>query len=74
MTTMTYKIVQEQLRKAGIVMSKRGCIHRINFFGGLEDTAYYTESLEHALDKGLQMARPRRTSSGIGMVAFPGNR
>lgn len=74
MTTMTYKIVKEQLRKAGIVMSKRGCIHRIDFFGGLEDPAFYTDSLEHAPDKGPQMARPRRTTSGIGMVAFPGNR
>jgi hypothetical protein len=57
--SLTYKAVQERLRKAGVVISKRGCVHRINFFGGLETTAYYTESLQDALEKGLQMARPR---------------
>ncbi|MER8480746.1 hypothetical protein NKG95_06970 [Mesorhizobium sp. M1423] len=51
-----YKTVQEVLRKAGIVMSKKGEVHRINFFSGLEDTAYYTPSLQDALDKGLAMA------------------
>lgn len=57
---MTYKSVQESLRAAGIVMSKKGEIHRINFFGGLEDTAHYTTSLKEALEKGLAMARPQR--------------
>ncbi|RWM28582.1 hypothetical protein [Mesorhizobium sp.] len=57
---MTYKSVQEALRAAGIVMSKKGDVHRINFFGGLEDTALYTTSLKEALEKGLAMARPRR--------------
>ncbi|WP_281034920.1 hypothetical protein [Mesorhizobium waimense] len=42
-------------------MSKKGEVHRINFFGGLENTALYTTSLEDALDKGLRMARPRRS-------------
>jgi hypothetical protein len=53
---MTYKQVQEILRKAGVVMSKRGETHRINFFGGLEDTAYYTSDLRDALAKGLKMS------------------
>jgi hypothetical protein len=57
---VTYKSVQEKLRDAGIVMSKRGDIHRINFFGGLEGTAYYTESLEEALERGLSMAKNRQ--------------
>ena len=42
----------------GIVLSKRGQTHRINFFGGFEDTAYYTDNLSDALDKGSAMARP----------------
>ena len=42
--TMTYKAVQEELRAAGIVMSKKGETHRINFFSGLENTAHYTTS------------------------------
>lgn len=58
---MTYKTVQEALRAAGIVMSKRGETHRINFFFGLEDTAHYTTSLQDALEKGLAMARPQRS-------------
>jgi hypothetical protein len=58
---MTYKSVQETLRAAGIVMSKKGDIHRVNFFGGLENTARYATSLKEALEKGLAMAKPRRT-------------
>ena len=64
---MTYRSVQETLRKAGIVMSKRGDTHRINFFSGLENTAYYTDSLQDALESGLRMSsalssrRARRT-------------
>ncbi|TIR35486.1 MAG: hypothetical protein E5X07_31380 [Mesorhizobium sp.] len=54
---MTYKAVQRVLRKAGIVISKKGEVHRINFFSGLENTAYYTTSLQEALDRGLGMAR-----------------
>ena len=52
---MRYGAVQEQLREAGIVISKRGDTIRINFFGGLENTARYTESLEEALEIGLAM-------------------
>lgn len=57
---MTYGTVREQLRDIGIVISKRGNIHRINFFGGLENTAHYTESLEDALAKGMVMAGSMR--------------
>ncbi|MDG4900914.1 MULTISPECIES: hypothetical protein [unclassified Mesorhizobium] len=58
---MTYKSVQETLRAARIVISKKGDAHRINFFGGLEDTAHYTTSLKEALERGLAMARPQRS-------------
>jgi hypothetical protein len=58
---MTYKSVQETLRAAGIVMSKKGDIHRVNYFGGLENTAHYAASLREALEKGLAMARPQRS-------------
>jgi hypothetical protein len=57
---MTYKAVQDTLRKIGIVISKKGDTHRINYFFGLKDTAYYTQSLEEALHKGVEMAKPRR--------------
>ena len=62
---LTYKAVQDVLRKAGIVMSKKGEVHRINFFSGLENTAYYTTSLQDALNKGLAMAGgSRKLQSG----------
>ncbi|WP_292123200.1 hypothetical protein [Mesorhizobium sp.] len=44
-------------------MSKRGDVVRINFFGGLEDTASYFTSLREALDMGLQMGN--RANSGL---------
>ncbi|CCV14996.1 hypothetical protein [Mesorhizobium sp. STM 4661] len=55
--SLKYKAVQGTLRKVGIVISKKGEIHRINFLNGPENTAYYTTSLQEALDKGLAMAR-----------------
>lgn len=54
---LTYKTVQARLRKVGISIRKKGEIHRINFLNGEEDTAYYTTSLQEALDKGLAMAK-----------------
>jgi hypothetical protein len=57
---VTYKAVQEMLRDAGIVISKKGDIHRINFFGGLEASAYYTKDLQEALEKGLEMGKHRQ--------------
>ena len=59
--SLTYKSVQAQLRAVGIVISKKGEVHRINFFGGLEETAYQTDSLEDALDQGLKMAGAPRS-------------
>ena len=59
--SLTYKSVQAQLRAVGVVISKRGEVHRINFFGGIEETAYQTDSLEDALDQGLKMAGAPRS-------------
>lgn len=58
--TLGYHEVQERLSVVGIVLSKRGDRLRVNFFGGLEDTAGYAESLQEALDLGTQMARPEK--------------
>lgn len=70
---MTYKAVQRVLRKAGIVISKKGEVHRINFFSGLENTAYYTTSLQEALDRGLGMARGAgRQASAVAKSAETG--
>lgn len=59
---MRYRDVQEHLRAVGVVISKRGDTIRVNYFGGLEETAYYTESLEEAFDAGMRMARPHELS------------
>ena len=55
----SYKTVQEQLREIGIVMSKRGETLRINYFGGLEETACYPRTPQEALDQGFELARRR---------------
>jgi hypothetical protein len=52
-------------REIGIVISKRGETHRINFFGGLEETAYYTTSLTDALNRGIRMAKIRGGSGKL---------
>jgi hypothetical protein len=44
-----------ELRKAAMPE-----IHRINFFGGLEETAHYTTSLQDCLEKGADKAQPAR--------------
>lgn len=44
-------------------MSKKGDVVRINFFSGLEDTAFYSTSLREALDMGLQTGN--RANSGL---------
>ncbi|MEO5326345.1 hypothetical protein PV773_23795 [Mesorhizobium sp. CC13] len=55
---MRYREVQDRLRTIGILISKRGNRIRVNHFGGIEDTAYYTDSLDDALAAGMKMARP----------------
>ena len=65
---LTYRAVQERLRAVGVVMSKSGDVVRINYFGGLEDTAFYSTSLRETLDKGLEMGRRNGSSSPIRQV------
>ena len=62
---LTYKAVQEQLRAIGIVVSKRDKTHRINFFGGVEETAYYTDSLSDAFVRGSEMARSKQVRTTV---------
>lgn len=56
---MKYRELQEYLRPLGIVMSKKGAKIRLNSFGGLENTARYSETLEGALSIGRDMAKSR---------------
>jgi|GEM_PF-2116381 hypothetical protein len=57
---MRFSEVRETLRTMGVVMSKRGETIRLNHFGGLEDTARYTNDLQDALALGRELAQPRR--------------
>lgn len=57
---MRFSDVRETLRSMGVVMSKRGETIRLNHFGGLEDTARYTNDLHDALALGRELAQPRR--------------
>jgi hypothetical protein len=70
---MRYKAVQDRLRAVGIVISKRGDTLRINYFGGLENTAFYTADLSEALNKGLSMARPPIRSNPVASSALRAN-
>lgn len=57
---MNYREAQEQLRIIGVVRSKRDGRIRINYFGGGEETAYYADDLQDAIDAGLRMGRTRK--------------
>ena len=60
---MRFSDVRENLRSIGVVMSKRGETIRLNYFGGLEDTAKYATDLQEALALGTELAGPRRHGS-----------
>ncbi|AMS43963.1 hypothetical protein FHS67_001965 [Aminobacter aminovorans] len=57
---MNYREAQERLRAMGILMSKRDGRIRLNYSGGSEETAYYTQDLEDAIDAGGRMGRSRQ--------------
>lgn len=50
------------LAKVGVVLTVKDSEYRVNFRGGSELTAYYTNSLEDALGSGLDMARRKAES------------
>ncbi|WP_432283675.1 hypothetical protein SLT36_17400 [Aminobacter sp. BA135] len=63
---MRFSDVRESLRSIGVVMSKRGETIRLNYFGGLEDTAKYATDLQEALALGRELAGPRRSNGPSG--------
>jgi hypothetical protein len=48
--------VRKELRKYGIAILKVEGEYRVNFRGGKEATAYYTNDLRDAYDTGIAMA------------------
>jgi hypothetical protein len=51
-----FKSVRKELRKYGIAILKVEGEYRVNFRGGKEATAYYTNDLRDAYDTGIAMA------------------
>ena len=54
---MTLQEANDQLRPIGITLRKRDGEYRVNYKGGCEDTAYYTNEVEDAVLTGKAMAR-----------------
>lgn len=53
---LTYHEVREALRPIGIVISKKKGICRINYFGGTSETAFFTDCLSEAFQRGQDMS------------------
>ena len=53
------------LRERGISVNKRDGEYRVNFLGGEEATAYYTDDIEDAIRTGLAMATSRDLAFGL---------
>lgn len=65
MLTKPNQSIRTQLRAVGVRFKY---LHdtdefRVNFVGGLEATAYYTDDIEDALSTGLAMAKHRDAQS-----------
>jgi hypothetical protein len=57
---MTIKEAIKELQNIGIVLTKSVGEFRVNFRGGSEATAYYTNDLEDAVETGKSMKRERQ--------------
>jgi hypothetical protein len=72
---MTLQEAKSIARHLGLTLRKvRSGDYRVNFRDGNETTAYYTDSLENAVDTAVEMARKRaldhhRTEPGDGVAS-----
>lgn len=66
MAELTLRAVRTALRTVGVAIAWVDGTgeYRVNFMGGREATAYYTEDLEDALLTGLIMAATRHNGKG----------
>lgn len=64
---MTLKNLTEKCRAMGLTCRKRDGEYRINYKGGSEETAYYTDDMGDALDTAVCMhrAQQERIAGGI---------
>ena len=66
---LTLAMVRATLRAVGVVITKGEDEYRVNFRGGNECTAYYTNDLEDARGTGLAMMRHHMAALVAGKVA-----
>ncbi len=55
----TFKQAKQILRIAGLSLSKKDDEYRVNYLGGAEATAYYTDDITDAVGTGLSMRDER---------------
>jgi hypothetical protein len=60
---MTLTEAKAALRPLGLSLRKRDGEYRVNFTGGAEATAYYTNDIFDAVETGRQMAKRERESN-----------
>lgn len=53
---LTLADARDTVRALGLTLAKRDGEYRVNFRGGSEDTAYYTDCLADAVDTARAMA------------------
>ncbi len=54
---LTFIAAQEELRRLGLTVAIVPGEYRVNFIGGVETTAYYTDDFDDALATGRAMAK-----------------
>ena len=52
----TIKAAKAALKPHGISLNKKDGEYRVNFVGGREETAYYTNDIDDAVNTGIDMA------------------
>lgn len=56
---LTYHDAQHELRKLGLILIRKDGEYKVNFRGGKEGTAYFTNELDDALATGKKMAEAK---------------
>lgn len=55
MEPMTFEAARDAIRTIGCSLRLKGGEYRVNFFGGKEETAYYTNDLSDAIETAKAM-------------------
>ena len=63
MKKITLKDAKELLRAYALTINKKDDEYRVNYLGGKEETAYYTDDIEDAIATGKMMAERKNIAS-----------